>query len=184
MYRILGFVGPSGCGKDTATQYIGNTEGFHVVTLCTTRPKRDTEKGNEYHFLDPSAFLTKVLNGDMLNAQEFRGWYYGVSKKDLSEDSINVMAMSNLMVDQMMEEKCSEIELMLVYIDAPEKDRLMNILQREKDPDCAEVCRRFLTDEKDYTLNARLKNSCRYIISNNYTDDFFNSIMLIKNLYS
>ena len=49
MYRILGFVGPSGCGKDTAAFHMGKRRGYHYVTLCTTRPKRN-EADNGYHF--------------------------------------------------------------------------------------------------------------------------------------
>jgi hypothetical protein len=37
-----------------------------------------------------------------------------------------------------------------MYIDTPDKVRLMRSLQREERPDCHEICRRFLADENDF----------------------------------
>lgn len=184
MYKILGFVGPSGCGKDTAAQYIGKKKGFHLVTLCTTRPKRDTEKGDEYHFFESDMFLAEVLNGNMINAQEFRGWYYGVSIEDLVENEVNVMAMNNEMVEQMMETPNKNINLKVVYIETNSKQRLLHILKREDEPDCIEVCRRYLSDVIDYETNEDLANSCAYFIYNNYDSCFkYRLTTLVQRLY-
>lgn len=184
MYNILGFVGPSGCGKDTAARYIGSKEGFHLVTLCTTRPKRDTEKGDEYYFFDPDIFLAEVLNGNMLNAQEFRGWYYGLSKEGLSEKDINVMAMNNLMVEQMMEAPNTDINLKVIYIETDNKQRLLHILQREEEPDCTEICRRYLSDITDYETNEDLEDACAYFVYNDYDVCFkYKLTTLVKRLY-
>ena len=37
-----------------------------------------------------------------------------------------------------------------VYIQVDEKTRLLRTLNREKNPDCEEICRRFLADKKDF----------------------------------
>lgn len=179
MYNILGLVGPSGCGKDTAANYLAMTDAtkFHFVRLCTTRPKRDTETGKEYFFLDNTEFLKKVLNGTMLNAQEFREWYYGLSIDGLEEDKINVMPMSNIMVQQMREEKKSDINLKIIYITTRNKERLFNLLSRENYPDCKEICRRFLTDYDDYIDNRELIDSCNCFIENHYNNKFYESIL-------
>lgn len=34
----------------------------------------------------------------------------------------------------------------------PSKIRLLNQLNRENNPDCSEICRRFLADEKDFLI--------------------------------
>ena len=172
--KILGFVGPSGCGKDTAARYLSENfpNKYHYVKLCTTRPKRN-EEDNGYIFLDPAVFLEQVLNGDMLNAQEFRGWYYGLNNQGLNPDKINLLPMSDKMVEQMTEENNSKYNLKIVYIFTEDKQRLLHILQREEKPDCKEVCRRFLTDIDDYNNNDRLWSSCYIAIENNYNDDFY-----------
>lgn len=176
MYNILGITGPSGCGKDTAAGILTNNyNNCHYVKLCTTRPQRN-ELDNNYYFLSSEEFLVKVLNGSMLNAQEFRGWYYGLSKEELQEDKINIMPMNNIMVEQMIEENLPNINLNIIYIDTDEKERLLHILNRENCPDCAEVCRRYLTDINDYCKNIDLINNCKYSIFNKY-DKSFNTVL-------
>lgn len=177
--KILGFVGPSGCGKDTAARYLENyiPEIYHYVKLCTTRPQRN-EEDNGYIFLDSSDFLAQVLDGRMLNAQEFRGWYYGLNDQGLDAKKINVLPMSNVMVTQMIEENNPKYDLKIIYIWTPDKERLLHILNREETPDCKEVCRRFLTDIDDYTNNNELWKNLYKVIENKYSDQFFNSIIV------
>ena len=175
--KILGFVGPSGCGKDTAARYLEKylPEKYHYVKLCTTRPQRN-EEDNGYVFLNSNAFLTQVLNGCMLNTQEFRGWYYGLNYQGLDAEKINVLPMSNVMVEQMTEENNPKYDLKIIYIWTPDKERLLHILNREESPDCKEVCRRFLTDKDDYANNIELWKNLYQVIENKYSTQFFNSI--------
>lgn len=177
--KILGFVGPSGCGKDTAARYLENyiPEIYHYVKLCTTRPQR-SEKDNGYIFLDSNEFLAQVLDGRMLNTQEFRGWYYGLNNQGLDVEKINVLPMSNIMVTQMTEENNPKYDLKIIYIWTPDKERLLHILNREKNPDCKEVCRRFLTDIDDYSNNTELFKNIYEIIENTYNNKFFDNIVV------
>jgi guanylate kinase len=177
--KILGFVGPSGCGKDTAARYLENyiPEIYHYVKLCTTRPQRN-EEDNGYIFLDSNEFLAQVLDGRMLNAQEFRGWYYGLNDQGLDAEKINVLPMSNVMVAQMVEENNPKYNLKIIYILTPNKERLLHILNREQSPDCKEVCRRFLTDIDDYSNNIELWENLYKVIENKYNNEFFDSVVV------
>ena len=42
------------------------------------------------------------------------------------------------------------IDILPVWIQAGEKERLLRSLNREQNPNCAEVCRRFLADQKNF----------------------------------
>lgn len=175
--KILGIVGPSGCGKDTAARYLVNMypEEYNYVKLCTTRPQRN-EEDNGYFFLHPGVFLQFVLDGTMLNAQEFRGWYYGLSIDALDKNKVNVLPMSNTMVEQMTEENRNDYKLKIIYIHTLEKERLLHILNREEQPDCYEICRRFTSDKIDYEDNQELQNKCKKSVTNHYTSSFYQDI--------
>ena len=69
--KILGITGPSGCGKDYAALYFAKKDPvkYNYVKLKTTRPPREGEK--TYNFMDTSEFLQEVLDGRMLNAQQY-----------------------------------------------------------------------------------------------------------------
>ena len=174
--RILGFTGPSGCGKDTAARYLAemHPSKFNYVKLYTTRPQRD-KNDDGYIFVSASEFLKQVMNGNMLNAQEYNGWYYGLSKKSLRENCINVIPMSAEMVFQMSEEKRNDYSSYIVFIFTDQKKRLLHCLKREENPDCYEICRRFLADDKDY-YGSGVMDLCQNFIPNHYDSNFFSSL--------
>lgn len=148
--NILALFGESGAGKDTIQKWIAsNVPNVHEIISCTTRPKRDyEEEGKDYYFLDTVQFGEKVLNGTMLEATCFNNWFYGTPLEGLNADCINVGVFNIQGIEHLLEDKRLNILPVRVYV--PDKERLKRILDREVDPDCAEVCRRFLTDNKDF----------------------------------
>ena len=175
--KILGITGPSGCGKDTAARWLEESfpDKYKYVKLHTTRPQRN-EEDNGYYFYSSEDFLAQVLNGNMLNAQEFRGWYYGLHKEALYHGYINVLPMNDEMIMQMTEENRKDYILRILYINTNPKERLLHILNREESPDCYEICRRFVSDDYDYEDNHYLHSLCEYEIINNYTPFFFTTL--------
>ena len=148
--KIIALFGKSGAGKDTLQKYliqkIPNSKG---IISCTTRPKRDYEKNNiDYHFLTLEEFLYDVQQGCMLEYTEFRGWLYGTQLSSLDRNKINIgvfnlNGMKSLLEDQ-------RLDILPIYINVPPKIRLERNLNRENNPDCKEICRRFLSDEEDF----------------------------------
>jgi guanylate kinase len=49
-----------------------------------------------------------------------------------------------------MEKQKDNLLVFPVYVEAEPKIRLTRALRREENPDCHEICRRFLADEKDF----------------------------------
>ena len=76
--------GPSGVGKDTiieALQRRGHLPAYHYVVTCTTRPRRANEiDGVSYKFVSVSAFLAMRDAGELLEANEVHGHWYGTPR--------------------------------------------------------------------------------------------------------
>lgn len=154
-YKIIALFGPSGVGKDAIQNRIASSyEDMHKIISCTTRPKRDYEvEGQDYFFLEPIQFAQKVLDGSMLEATSFRAWMYGTPIDTLDKDKINIGVFNIAGIECLLED--SRLEVIPIYVEVSPKTRLMRALSREQNPDCHEVCRRFLADEQDFAkINA------------------------------
>lgn len=149
-YKIIALFGKSASGKDTIQKWIvSNIPNTQGIISCTTRPKRDYETdGIDYHFLDNAEFGEKVLNGTMLEATSFRNWFYGTPIESLSQDKLNIGVFNIAGLNCLVAD--SRIELYPILVFADDKTRLLRSLNREQSPDCAEICRRFFTDESDF----------------------------------
>jgi guanylate kinase len=76
--------GPSGVGKDTiieALQKRGHRPAYHYVVTCTTRPRRPNEiDGVSYRFLLAAEFAALRDAGELLEANEVHGNWYGTPR--------------------------------------------------------------------------------------------------------
>ena len=150
-YKIIALFGKAGAGKDTIQKSIlaKFPEITHGIISCTTRPPRDYEEdGIDYHFLSIEEFTKKVLDGTMLEATEFRNWFYGTPLDSLNPDKINIGVFNIAGIQVLLEDSRLEVYPVIVY--APDKVRLLRQLFREENPDCTEICRRFQTDNSDF----------------------------------
>ena len=148
-YKILALFGKSGAGKKKKKKWLVRTQNINGIISCTTRPKRDNEiDGVDYHFISNEEFAQKVLDCSMLEATDFNNWFYGTPLSALQEDKINVGVFNIHGIECLLQD--SRLEVLPVYIQCFDKIRLLRCLKRENIVDCHEVCRRFLTDEKDF----------------------------------
>ena len=148
-YKILALFGKSGAGKDTIQKWLVDTQNMNGIISCTTRPKRDNEiNGVDYYFLNNYKFDTIQLHGNMLETTCFNNWSYGTPISSLDKNKINVGVFNIQGIKSLLED--TRLEILPIYIKCFDKVRLMRCLLREEDPDCHEICRRFLADEKDF----------------------------------
>lgn len=151
-YQVVALIGKAGAGKDSIQKATCELHPlmFHSIVSCTTRPAREGEiEGVNYHFISLNDFTRKVLNGDMLEATEFRDWFYGTTLDSLSKDKINIGVFNPAGIEALLQD--SRLDVIVFEVNAPDKQRLMRYLNREELPDCAEMCRRYFTDEKDFS---------------------------------
>lgn len=148
---IVALMGKAGSGKDTLLHKIMETYPgrYHSIVSCTTRPPREGEvDGVDYHFLTVEEFTEKLLNGDLLEATEFNGWHYGTLSSTLSKDKINIGVFNPDGVISLFD--YPGIDLIVWWIQAEDKTRLIRQLNREEKPDVEEIIRRFKTDKEDF----------------------------------
>ena len=147
--KIVALFGKSGAGKDAIQKRIVSSADYHNIVSCTTRPAREHEKnGIDYFFLTNDEFAEKIMNFEMLESTSFRGWYYGTSLDSLNQEKINIGVFNIAGIGIMLDD--SRLDVLPICISAPDKVRLLRSLNREENPDCAEICRRFQTDEADF----------------------------------
>ena len=148
--KIIALFGKSGAGKDTLLKMVMCTyPDLHKIITTTTRPMRDYEtQGKEYYFVEPAVFAEKILNGDLIEATSFNNWFYGTDINQLKEDKINIGVFSITSIECLLED--NKLDVYPVLIDASDKVRLIRTLNREENPDCKEICRRFFADEQDF----------------------------------
>lgn len=152
-YKIVTLFGKGGAGKDTLCKELckeyQKTEIYNNIISCTTRPKRDYEQeGKDYFFLTNVQFAEKINNGTMLEATFFNNNCYGTPIEALNKDKINIGVFNIKGIECLLND--SNLKVCPIYIDCNNKELLFRMLNREFEPNCHEICRRFLADEKDF----------------------------------
>lgn len=154
-YKIIALFGEAGSGKDYIQKAVMKTiwgkTHFNQIISCTTRPPREGEKdGVDYHFISSSEEFFNFENlQKWIEFTNFRNWWYGTSIDHLSKDKINIGVFNIAGIKSINEDE--EMECFPIYIKTYPKIRLLRQLQRETEPDCDEIIRRYLTDKKDFS---------------------------------
>lgn len=80
--------GPSGVGKDTIIEALARRPrqpDYHYVVTCTTRaPRRGEIPGRSYQFLTLERFHALRDAGELLEANEVHGHWYGTPRRDVA----------------------------------------------------------------------------------------------------
>lgn len=166
-YKIVALFGEAGSGKDYIVKNIMKTElgkrYLNEIISSTTRPPREGEKnGINYNFISYDEFTKK----DFLEYTTFRNWWYGTPIDSLDINKINIGVFNIAGIYQLTNSNINNkrVNCLPIYIKVNPKIRLIRQLQRENNPDCDEIIRRYLTDQKDF-FNIPFEYK---IIENNY----------------
>ena len=80
--------GPSGVGKNTIIEAMSTDLDFYFSVSHTTRPQREGEvEGKDYHFVTEEDFKSLVDENLMIEYEQYGGFYYGTSKKEILKES-------------------------------------------------------------------------------------------------
>ena len=152
-YKIIAIFGKSGSGKDTFLNKLYDSSKYkdklNKIVSYTTRPPREGEvEGEAYHFISSEDFLSKVMNGEMIEATNFVDWFYGTGVKCLDISKVNIGVFNPEGIRSLLED--SLFDVYPVYVDCDDWERMRRIFNRETKGDVAEVVRRYNADETDF----------------------------------
>ena len=162
MGKIFYIMGKSAAGKDKIySRLIGNQElSLKKLILYTTRPIRDGEKnGREYFFTDDRKLAELESQGLVIEKREYHTvhglWTYFTADDGQADlEKSDYLGIGTLESFVKMREYYGEEAVIPVYIQVETGERLTRALAREKTqdhPKYAEMCRRFLADEEDFS---------------------------------
>lgn len=144
MANKLVLVGKAASGKDHLRKRLMD-KGLTYGVSHTTRPPREGEvNGQDYHFVTEEEFLNIINQGDMVEYQQFIGWYYGMAKWEW--DKADVIILNAEALEQLTPEIRNECTV--IYLDIPIEVREQRMLERNDSNDSH--LRRLLADEEQY----------------------------------
>jgi guanylate kinase len=175
--KVIALFGPAGAGKDFIQKAAAKRFGWHEVISHTTRPPREGEQnGIAYHFTNIQNFTHMERQGKFLERTMFNQWMYGTSIDSLSEDEINIGVFNIDGIKSLLAD--SRIDVTPIYLGVPDKVRLLRQLERETNPNCLEICRRFLADDYDFRMTIDFEYE--YLYNNEEIDNVLDTLSLIK----
>lgn len=151
--KVVALYGKAGAGKDTILQRLMGEnyadERFNEIISCTTRPPREGEiDGVNYHFVTGDDILHMTVTYQLLELTQFNGWYYGTPISSLDRNKINIGVFNPAGLAALLDD--ARLAVLPIHIYTDDKTRLLRQLNREKQPNVKEICRRFFADEDDF----------------------------------
>lgn len=161
MGKIYCVMGKSSSGKDTIyKRLLERHADFHTVVPYTTRPVREGERdGVEYFFVDEDRLREMRENGQVIEVRSYNTkcgvWtYFTADDGQIDLSRYDYLIIGTLVSYQALRRYFGEEKLIPVYIEVEDGMRLERALARERQqevPRYAEMCRRFLADEDDFS---------------------------------
>jgi guanylate kinase len=162
MARIFIVMGKSATGKDTIYKRLLESEGLKLRTavMYTTRPIRNSEvDGVEYYFVDEAALLELQKQNKIIEHRSYQtihgAWhYFTVNDGQINLEEADYLMIGTLETYIQIREYFGRDKVVPIYIEVEDGARLMRALKREQkqeQPKYAEMCRRYLADEEDFS---------------------------------
>ena len=168
MGKIYCVMGKSSSGKDTVYKKLKEQyKEFRLIVPYTTRPIREGEKdGVEYYFVDPEQFRAMKEDGKVIESRSYNTkcgiWtYFTADDGQIDLNASDYLLIGTLVSYQALREYFGEEAIVPVYLEVEDGLRLARALERERrqeKPKYAEMCRRFLADEEDFSEENLIKS--------------------------
>lgn len=192
MGYIFYLMGKSSSGKDSIYNRLLEDKEINLkpVVIYTTRPMRQQEiHGTTYHFTDEESLNRLQKEGKVLECRAYHTvhgvWYYFTVEDEQFDRPENILMIGTLESYEKLRGHFKE-RVVPILITVEDKERLLRAIHREErqeNPSYAEVCRRFLADEKDFSKENIEKNHITNIFENQILEECVEDIKnFIKNV--
>ncbi len=161
MGKIFYFMGKSASGKDTIYKHLMEQERLPLKGIVpgTTRPIRSGEEnGVDYFFYSEEELAKLEEQGRIIELRAYDTvhgiWKYFTADDQIYLEKENYSIIGTLESYLKTRDYFGEEALVPIYIYLDDGKRLARALEREmqqQEPKYAELCRRFLADEADFT---------------------------------
>ena len=160
MGRIFCLMGKSSSGKDTLYARLSEKLHFSTIVPYTTRPIREgEEEGREYHFITEKEVEEFEKQGRIIELRAYNTvhgvWkYLTVDDKQTDVEHRDYLMIGTLEAYEQIRDYFGMDKVCPVYVEVDDGLRLQRALDRERaqdQPKYAEMCRRFLADEEDFS---------------------------------
>lgn len=186
MGKIYCVMGKSSSGKDTVYKKLKEQyKEFRLIVPYTTRPIREGEKdGVEYYFVDPEQFRAMKEDGKVIESRSYNTkcgiWtYFTADDGQIDLSAADYLLIGTLVSYQALREYFGEEAIVPVYLEVEDGLRLARALERERrqeKPKYAEMCRRFLADEEDFSEENLIKSGITERFGNEDLTECLNKI--------
>jgi guanylate kinase len=162
MGRIFIILGKSSTGKDTVYKRLLEAEEIKLKTavMYTTRPiRRGEENGVEYYFVDENTLNSLEEQNKIIEHRAYQTihgiWhYFTVNDGQINLEKDDYLMLGTLESYSQLRECFGKDKVLPIYLEVEDGIRLMRAIKREQkqeQPKYAEMCRRYLADEEDFS---------------------------------
>ncbi len=155
-------MGKSASGKDSFQELLLEDPSLSLkrLVIYTTRPIRDGEReGVEYYFVDRQAYLSMKEKGILVEDRTYHtvhgDWtYFTADDERMDLSSFDYLGIGTLESFIRLRNYYGADRVLPIYIEVEDGLRLERALARERKqehPKYAEMCRRFLSDQQDFS---------------------------------
>lgn len=184
MGKIYYIMGKSASGKDTVYQKICERyPNLQKMILYTNRPIRDMEEdGRDYHFVDNGYLQALEAEGKIIEKRVYQTvygeWIYATGA-DMDLEKQSYIGIGTLESYERLRDYYGVLKVCPIYIEVESGVRLERALARErmqKEPKYKELCRRFLADEEDFSVENLKKAGIIKVYNNKDLDTCIDEI--------
>lgn len=188
MGKIFYIMGKSASGKDRIYSILSKEEslGLKRLVLYTTRPIRaGEENGREYYFTDENKLeefrkTNRLIESRAYNTVHGVWTYFTADDGQINPQGADYLGIGTLESYEKMKEYYGEETVCPIYIQVEDGERLQRALLRERqqeNPRYAELCRRFLADQEDFSEENILAAGIRFRFENDDLDNCVGNII-------